>query len=675
MRLRPLNKTDIKPDIKPDAAETQPHLELVDNFVPRYDEIKVTLVNTPLKAETLIRRLAQAPGYIGLDTEAVGPQLRGRDFINISHASLLGFSVALQGHKDWTYYMPVRHAGNNLGYEYIHQIFSLLAGHAKRGKVVAHNAKFDWQVLKREGFEVDLVDSMVAAWLCLRRNHHLGLKDLAAEILLRKSPPYDPGIAWKTGDQAKQYAGHDARNTLDLMLHFLPDLDLEWFDRECQFARVLGHMKLAGVVLDFEKLQILNAELQAEKEKILETWRTYFPHADIGSSKQLQQLFEDGTWVPRGVTKSGQHATGSDVMKWNLRNTPSHDGRGAAWMRLAYQEIDKIAGTYTTGLIEEALQWADHRLHADLWHFGTGTGRLSCSNPNLQNQPAHGGYAKSVREAYVAKPGWRVTGSDFSQIELRYFADYCGGALADAYKLGHDVHQMTADAMDISRSAGKMVNFGFLLYGGGPDKLARELGCSREEAERKIEDLDARYPEVQEWRQNVIRTVGGEVEWVRGQPTVVGGRDNYEAKTLAGRWRNFPELNPTRLRKDDPERYNELAKKYAYKCRVAGKQPTAAGEWMSIRAAGERYLINYLIQGGARDLLVIAMTEFYKCKDPEWEISMTVHDEVILHHPAEDSERVRELLKRCMEESGKALGVQVPIEAEPVTGRNWAEIK
>ena len=636
-------------DIEADTAKTQ--------------TIKVTLVNTPLKVDALCRKLDKTTGYIGFDTEVAGPLLRGRDFVNITYAALLGISLAFEDGK--CYYIPFRHKGNNASFMDLHQIASRLQHQAKQHHLWAHNAKFDHQVMSMAGYPLTgLLDSMVAAWLVTGSSYGIGLKHLADKILGRKSPEYDPSISHKTGDAVKIYAGHDALNTLELGLHFLNAMEtgqVEWFVEECIFAHSLADMKLAGFRLDRNRLQELREEAQKEQNQLQHTWNELCPDISITSSKQQQALFEEGIWVPHGTTDGGQHATGGTTMQWNVLNAKG-DGKRLAQLKLNYQEVAKIVTTYTDGLIEEALQWSDKRLHPDLFHFGTVTGRLASANPNIQNMPAHGSYAAKVRACFIPDAGMEFTSADYSQVELRYFADYCGSSLAEAFIEGADLHQRTADAMGITRSQAKTVNFGFLLYGGGPDKMAEDLGCSRKEADEKIEALQAEYPEVAKWK-----------EWVL---TVVRGRGtNPWAKTLAGRIRYFPELNPDYLKTTDPVEYQRLNKKYEAGCRRRGKKPGATGLEWSIRGRGERLVINYLIQGGARDLLVLGMNKYRATAPPAYTIVTTVHDEVLTQHPIGCGTHACDLLKSALESAGPTLGLKVPIVAEPVTGRNWSEVK
>lgn len=636
---------------QPEAAETQ--------------DIKVVLVNTALKVEALCRKLDTYVGMVGFDTEVAGPQLRGRDFVNITYSCLLGISLAFGDGK--TYYIPFRHKGNNASFMDLHEICTRLQERAKAHLLWAHNAKFDHQVMTRAGYPLPgLLCSMIAAWLVLGRNKDIGLKHLAADILGRRSPEYDPGIAHQTGDQVKQYAGHDALNTLELGEHFFAQMDKDqrnWFKQECAFTHALADMKLAGMRLDKAKLRGVRHQAEEARSEVQRAWDQLAPDISITSSKQLQTLFEEGIWVPHGTTSGGKHSTAGPAMKWNALNAKG-DGRRLAELRLMYQEVSKIVTTYTDGLLEEALQWQDKKLHPDLFHFGTVTGRLASANPNIQNQPAHGTWAKAVRECFIPDPGMEFTSADYSQVELRYFAEYCGGGILEAFCEGADLHQKTADAMGIERTQAKMVNFGFLLYGGGPDKLATELGCSKKEAEEKIEALHAEYPEVERWRQLVIATVTGRgpLPWCR---------------TKAGRLRYIPELNQDYMRQFHPVEYQQLYNKYRAGARARGKKATETGFEWSLRSRGQRLVVNYLVQGGSRDLLVLGMNKYRTHPDrtPDMTLVTTVHDEVLTQHELGDGEQARRVLKESLESAGPALGLTVPIVAEPVTGRDWSAVK
>ena len=628
--------------------------------------MKTILANTDLKLGKLKTRLEQETGWIGFDTEVTGPLLRGRDFVNITHSTLLGFSVAFPDQE--CYYVPLRHKGSNASFMAMHDILSLVQTHARNRHVWAHNAKFDHQVMIREGYPmVGMLDSMVAAWLVTGKNKGIGLKVLSASLLGRKSPEYDPTIQFKTGAEVLEYACHDALNTLELGAYFIDkmrDLTAEaWFQEECDFTFVLASMKLQGIALDKDKLRRIRDGGRVEMARLLGEWDKLAPGVSITSSAQLQTFFEEGIWREHGKTAKGAYSTSKEAIQHQLVHGRG-DGSVLASLRLDYQSVSKVVSTYTDGLLEEAIQWQDKKLHPDLHHFGTVTGRLSSTYPNIQNQPAHGEWADQIRQCYIPDPGMEFTSADYSQVELRYFANYCGGNLLQAFVDGEDLHEVTAELLGVDRQLGKTINFGFLLYGGGARKLAGLLACDNAEAQGLIDRLQDGYPEIERFRRRVVDTVTqrGPIPW---------------CKTLAGRRRFIPELNPTQWAQDDPDAYMAVVKSMLHK--YGDMSDTRVRS--AIRSRGERLVVNYLVQGGSRDLLVLGMNDYQWTIDecsyvyPSYSIVTTVHDEVLTQHPRGEGETARELLKQCLEGAGEKLGLKVPIVAEPKTGANWKEVK
>jgi DNA polymerase-1 len=628
--------------------------------------MKLVLASTPPKVSRLIKKLDGYEGMLGLDTEVSAPQLQGRDFINITYSALLGVSIALEDEE--CYYLPIRHRGSNATFLDLHNVLTRVQAMASKGRVWAHNAKFDHQVFIRAGYPMPgLLDSMVAAWLCEHRNKGIGLKLLAKQLLDRESPAFDPAIASKTAAEVLEYACHDALNTLQLGQRYTPQLaDMwDWFLQECAFAHSLAEMKLAGIGLDRKELINIRREADAVRTAALHKWEEAAPGISITSSKQLQELFTEGTWRTDTKTGTGQHSTSAETMKQQLTN--GGPGAELAQLRLDFQEVTKIVNTYTDGLIEEALQWGDKKLHPDLFHFGTVTGRLSSSHPNIQNQPAHGDWAKRIKECFIPDPGMEFTSADYSQIELRYFADYCGGNLLQAFVDGKDLHTATAEAVGVERQLGKTINFGFLLYGGGARKMAGLLGTDEREARKVIQRLQDAYPEIAEWRDKVVHIVRrrGPTPW---------------CKTKAGRVRLIPELNADTWRAQDPATYaheaETLAKKYGIRMDAVARTGRLQID-EALESRGRRLVVNYLVQGGSRDLLVLGMNAYRQAIDEADGFSLvtTVHDEVLTQHPAGEGETGRAVLKQCLEDAGPRLGLKVPVLAEPKTGKTWSEVK
>jgi DNA polymerase I-like protein with 3'-5' exonuclease and polymerase domains len=258
------------------------------------------------------------------------------------------------------------------------------------------------------------------------------------------------------------------------------------------------------------------------------------------------------------------------------------------------------------------------------------------------------------------------TSADYSQVELRYFADYCGGSLRQAFINNADLHQTTATLLGVERQLGKTVNFA-LIYGASARKLGEVLNISLPEAKRARTAVLARYPETEVWRQRVITSVEqrGPIPW---------------CKTRAGRIRYIPELNPTRFIRDMGECESAKYLK-GIQDKYKMKHLTVEQAERIIYGKGKRLVVNYLVQGGSRDLLVIGMNEYRRVvqRTPEayagFSIVTTVHDEVLTQHPEGDGKVARGILKKALEGAGPELGLTVPIVAEPKTGGTWADVK
>ncbi len=346
-------------------------------------------------------------------------------------------------------------------------------------------------------------------------------------------------------------------------------------------------------------------------------------------------------------------------MKHNIKNGDVHQ-RETAELILELRQASKVKGTYLDGFYEELRQWPDRRLHPELLQMGTRTGRLSSSNPNIQNQLSHGEYAPLLKQCYVSDPGWSFVSADYAQIELRLFAELAGGSLLQAFLDGADLHQRTADALSITRDQGKTFNFGFLIYGGGPRKAAREFGWDEEDAEERLAAIAAEYPEAAAFREKVI----GVVEGRSPVPYV---------QTKSGRRRLVPELQPLAWFHRDPEGYHKKAKYLAGQYGIDLNNSRRING--AIRNSGERIAVNTIIQGSAADLAKKAMVDFAARGYREQAKLVTmVHDEILATAQDQAAEECAAWLKECMEGAGPAMGYKVPIIAEPAIGKTWYDV-
>ena len=596
--------------------------------------MKYKLANTELKIRQLMARLAGAE-EVGADTEVVGPLLRNRKkpFVNVLHAQLLGVSIAFD--DEVAYYMPLRHKGKNTDFAAADLVMAALASVPI---VWFHNLKFDSKALEIAGYPVPAGarDSYLAAWLATASAEGIGLKELARG-LGREAADYDPLLPSQSGAEALKYAADDAANTLAVGRSFASDLDtLGLLDHlaevESPYALLLGRMERQGMRINAKGLQSVSQKCRQDLARIGTDWIRLFPEVSITSSSQLQELYEDGTWVTDKTTATGNYSTAHEDIEAQLTRCPKGSrGYKAARLRLDYQERNKIASTYTLKFIEEARQHPDGKLHPSYNQTGARTGRLSSANPNAQNLPKAGSFwGDQIRGCIIPDSHHTFTAADYSQIELRLLAHYAGGDLKVAYLEGRDIHAETAEAIGTSRDDGKTFNFGFLTYGGGPYKASRTFGWSVEEARRKIDTAAKKYQHIEAFRKRVVKRASG-----RKPPYV---------KTITGRRRYIPEL-------------------------------LSADRWE--RAKGERLAVNTIIQGSAADLMKIAMLRIDDRaraeKVPGYAMIATVHDEVLTQ--SRDPAKLEVIIRECMIGVGEEFGISVPLEAAPKSGGTWADVK
>jgi len=641
--------------------------------------MKQRLVTTDARF-AMLQRDIEKHEVCGLDTEAVGParrysQARSNPFLNLGYTAIQGISLAFPNEN--CYYLPLRHRGPNAKWTWAEQALDMMRG---KGMVTwAHNVKFDAGLLEREGFGVESFlwrDSMLAAWLAFSRTTGIGLKKLARELLDRESPEWEGSLIDKTAAQVKDYVCQDALNTLQVgellyEKHLTEKQKAALLDIETPLAVELACMELGGIRLDIDRLEETMGILAADNlAQFQQKWDHLFPPTEDpasgiwhqlswSSAKDLQELFIEGSLVPQGTTKTGAFKTGKDVLKWNITHGTEAQSE-IAELILELRSASKVKGTYLDGFYEEIRQWPDRKLHPEILQLGTRTGRLSSSNPNIQNQLSRGEYAPLLKRCYIPDPGWAFVSADYSQIELRLFAELAGGYLLDAFLDGADPHQRTADALGLTRDQGKTFNFAFLIYGGGPGKAARTFGWEMAEAKEHLKTSAAEYPEANAFREKVIRVVKqrSPVPYVQ---------------TKTGRRRFVPELRPLAWQRRDPEAYHTKAKylagKYGIDINCARRINGA------ITNSGERIAVNTIIQGNAADVAKVAMVDFAaRAKRSEARLVAVVHDEILVTCLEERAPYYAKVLQDCMQGAGPKLGYKVPILAEPAIGENWFEV-
>lgn len=490
-----------------------------------------------------------------------------------------------------------------------------------RPKIV-HDWKAAIHALGRRGIGLAGVtdDTMAAAFLVDSSRTDYSLDKTVGR---RLGVPFD-----KSPSQAVGFV-YKLRETLAADLDRL-DLRGIYSTMEMPLAPVLARMEQAGVLLDKAALAELSSDLG---DKAADLGKEIHELAgrpfNIGSPKQLAEvLFTDlGLPAPGKRGKSGTPSTGQEVLE-NLA-----DKHPIAAKVLDYRQFTKLKSTYVDAL-PEAVRAATGRLHTTFNPTGSATGRLSSSNPNLQNIPVRTEYGRRIRAAFAAEPGRQLIAADYSQIELRVLAHLCGDeTLVDAFRRGEDIHTRTAaEVFGIApllvgadeRRRAKAVNFG-IIYGLSPFGLAKQLGIPQREAREYIERYFERYAAVRKFVDAAI----------------AAARRTGFSKTMFGRLRPIGDLDSRNA---------------------------------AARAAAERIAVNSPIQGAAADLIKLAMLrvdERLRRERLQARMLLQVHDELLFEAPQSEVEAVGKLAKQEME---NAASLDVPLIAEIKAGPNWRDM-
>ncbi len=520
------------------------------------------------------------------------------------------------------------------------------AGVPKQG----HNIKYDLILLERHGSKVEnpAFDTMIAEWLIDPSSQSLGLKDLAWTRLHERMTPITDLIG--TGrDQrtmrqvpvkrAAPYACADVDMTHRLGSVLTSELKEKelwslFTEIEMPLVPVLAAMEQAGVGFDVEQLERMSRRLADDLARIeAEIHHEVGYPFNVNSTQQLSDaLFKTLELPSQGVrrTKTGHYSTAAGVLE---RLQDKHD---VIDLVLEYRSLSKLKSTYVDAL-PRLVNPDTGRLHTSYNQTGTVTGRLSSSDPNLQNIPIRTELGRHVRRAFVAETGWQLIAADYSQVELRVMAHVSGDeGLLGAFARGEDIHASTAAAiLDVpleevtsnQRRLAKTVNFG-LSYGQTAYGLAQATGLTQPEAEDFITTYFERFPGV---RRYIERT------------KALAARQGY-VETLLGRRRYFPELQP-----------GSKASHYA-------------------RQAAERMAINAPIQGTAADIIKIAMIRLHRELQERGlrsRMILQVHDELIVEAPEDEVKTVTTLMCEIME---NAFQIDAPLEVDLKAGHNWEEM-
>ena len=510
------------------------------------------------------------------------------------------------------------------------------------------NIKYDMIVLSNYGIQVRGVafDTMVESYLLdpSQRQHNIDL--LAMKHLKFRKIPTSDLIGKGKGqismrdvpvEKVSPYACEDADVTLRLHNLFLPQLREQGLDRlyhdiEVPLIGVLARMEERGVKVDLDLLRALSADFQTKLDTLTaDIFKLAGEEFNINSTQQLGVILFEKLQIQKGLgVRVRRTKTGYGTSVGALEAFASHPLVG---LILEYRTLTKLKGTYIDAF-PALVHPKTGRIHTSFNQTVTATGRLSSSDPNLQNIPIRTELGRKIREAFIpGEPSRCLLTADYSQIELRILAHLTGdGNLLAAFHRGEDIHRRTAseifeipieEVTPEMRSRSKAINFG-IIYGMGPQRLAHDTGITMAEAQQFIDRYFLRYPLIRRFIDDTVATAE---------------RDGY-VTTLCGRRRAIPEM-------------------------FSQNQGT--------RSAAERVAVNTPIQGAAADLIKIAMVALdgrLGADYPDVWMILQVHDELVFDLPAEQAEAVAAVVRQEME---GALKLSVPLKVDITIGASWSK--
>jgi DNA polymerase-1 len=584
------------------------------------DNVEYTIVDNEQLLNRLLEVLKKSKKIsFDLETTSLDPY----------EGKIVGISIAVD--EGIAYYIPVSHVdAKNIPFDRVKRFLSELFNAGK--SVGGHNIKFDIKFLLKASIDpqVPSFDTMIEAYLLNPNEKRFNLDELALKFLGHKMISYEElvknTLPLFAGDfsyvpvfAAAKYSCEDADMSLRIHNLLYPliysnEMDELYEKIELPMIPVLATLELNGVYFDTEYLNNLSQEMDKKlsllSQKIFDIAGETF---NINSPKQLGYvLFEKLKLPTRKSTTTGAYSTDVEVLEYLASEYE------IAKLLLEYRKIQKLKSTYVDAIPTMVNRYTK-RVHASFNQTGTATGRLSSSDPNLQNLPGRTDEGKEIRMAVrPQRDGWYILGADYSQIELRVLAHITEDPnLINAFKEDKDIHLETAKKIfnvseefltESMRRIGKMVNFA-IVYGVSPYGLAKRTGLDVKETRKMIETYLEYYKNVQEYMASIKEFA----------------RKHGYVKTMFGRKRDIPQINS----KDQ-----------------------------NIRAEGERIAINTPIQGSAADIMKIAMINIHKRLKMEKMKTMMilqVHDELVFEVPGDELEYVKNMVKEEMENAVKLM--------------------
>ena len=591
-------------------------------------------VNTTTALDALLERLTAAKRF-SFDLEATGLDPMSVQIVGLSFSPAAGEA----------YYIPVGHTGwGDIPQLPLDEVINRIRPVMENPtfEKLAHNANYDMTLFSQYGVEVNnlVFDSMIAGYLLSEKS--LGLKALAFQRLGVEMTPITSliGIGAKQVPMSRidiprvsEYACADADIAFQLASLFEPELRKEglwslFADVEIPLIPVLVEMQKNGVALNTDIMKEMSYRLGGQ---LISLENEIYQHAghkfNINSPQQLSAvLFQDLKLPAR--KKGGSYSTGADILE-ELR----HEHAIIAPI-LQYRQLSKLKSTYIDAL-PGMINSRTGRVHTSFNQTKTSTGRLSSTDPNLQNIPVRGDLGKEIRMAFIAPAGTFLMSADYSQIDLRALAHLSQDpTLLEAFRHDEDIHTATASRLfnvppllvtpDMRRVA-KTVNFG-VIYGMSEYGLEQATELSREEAAQFITAYFEKYPGVKKYLED----------------TKQQARAKGYVQTLLGRRRSIPEINST--------------------------------NWQ-VKQAAERMAINMPVQGTSADIIKVAMVNLYRemqqCRLKS-KMLLQVHDELLFEVPEDEMKEMNELVPQIM---STAIELSIPVKVESKVGRNWGELK
>jgi DNA polymerase-1 len=616
----------------------------------KFDRSKYETVRSLDRLKAWVAR-ARDLGVVAIDTETTS--------LDPMQAALCGFSLALAPNE--ACYVPLSHrqggdgAGGGLFQGEIapNQIAERSALDAIKPLLedkgvlkIGQNLKFDWQIFAVRGIAIaSYDDTMLMSYVVDAGRSDHGLDPLARRYFNHQTIDFNE--VTKTGkskvtfdcveiDKATEYAAEDADVTLRLWQVLKPRLAAEhmlnvYETLERPLLRVLADMERRGISIDRQVLSRLSGEFAQEAGGLeAEIQKLAGEPVNVGSPKQIGDILFGKLKLEGGTkTKTGQWSTGARALE-----ELAEQGHELPQKILDWRQVSKLKSTYTDAL-PEYVNPATHRVHTSYALAATTTGRLSSSEPNLQNIPVRTEDGRKIRRAFIADRGYKLVSADYSQIELRLLAEIAGiEQLRKAFRDGLDIHAMTASEMfgvpvknmpgEVRRRA-KAINFG-IIYGISAFGLANQLGIEREEAGAYIKKYFERFPGIRDFIEE----------------TKAFAKKYGYVETLFGRKCHYPDLNASNA---------------------------------SIRAFNERAAVNARLQGTAADIIrraMIRMDAALAKKKLNAQMLLQVHDELVFEVPDKEVEKTLPVVTNVMVEAPlPALSLSVPLQVEAHAADNW----